>query len=254
VEAKILPDDHAENGGEGGVLVSEPVWRVLPEHMPEPGDQAKVAVIDETPDHTGGNVGQHIGQEEDQPEEGRALYVLGDHSGQPQRQGYLNADRDEDDNAVIDQRIAECALAENQLVIFEADPLRGQAIAVPVVERVPGRFAHRQNDENGKEQQCRGQKKHQYRPLAANAAAPDLGAGQRGSIGNALRCDSLSHRSHLSTIEGRSGQCNALPAMAHISSEKASWICCRASSGEIWPETSSTDMSLTTRPTLGPRS
>ena len=76
------------------------------------------------------------------------------HHGEPDGQRNLDQDRNEDDEAVIDQGLRECGIAEKHLEILQADKIGRRAVAVPAVKAVPRRLAHGQDDEQGKEQQC----------------------------------------------------------------------------------------------------
>ena len=60
-------------------------------------DKAVVAVEHEAPDQAGGDVGEHIGQEEDHAERGGADDPSGEHQGHAERQRQLDRQRDGDD-------------------------------------------------------------------------------------------------------------------------------------------------------------
>ncbi len=86
---------------------------------------------------------------------------MGQHRRKPDCQRDLYADRNDDDQRIVDQRLRERSIAKQNLKILEPDKFARRAIAVPAVEAVPGRLPHRQDHEEGEQQQRRGQENQQ---------------------------------------------------------------------------------------------
>ncbi|QTK81182.1 sugar ABC transporter substrate-binding protein [Agrobacterium tumefaciens] len=154
VETEILPDDDAEHGVNRNILVCQHIGIGKPEEIGDGGKETIIAIINETPDQTRSDIRQNIGQEENQPEGDDAGDAVRQHHGEPDGQRDLDQDRNEDDEAVIDQGLRECGIAEQDLEILQADEIGRCAVTVPAVKAVPSRLAHGQNDEEGKEQKC----------------------------------------------------------------------------------------------------
>ena len=145
-------------------LLGEQIDRLQAEPAGDRGGEAVVAVEHVAPDRAGRDVGEHVGQEEDHPERHRAGDPSGDRQRDGERERQLDEQRDGDDEAVVDERAGEDRIVEHVAVVLQADEPLGPAVAVPVVEAVPGRLGHRQRDENGEQQQRRRQEDESDRP------------------------------------------------------------------------------------------
>ena len=141
VEAEILPHDHDQHGDERPILAREQVDGCSPETAGDRGGEAVVAVEHVAPDEARGDVGEHIGQEEDHPERHRADDAAGDRQRHGERERQLDQQRDGDDQAVVDERAGERRVVEDVAVVLESDEVVRPAVAVPVVEAVPARLA-----------------------------------------------------------------------------------------------------------------
>ncbi len=128
-------------------------------------------------------------------------------SASQQREWELDRQRYDDDRQVVDERSAERAVLEQQRVVLQADKCLRRAVAVPVVEAVPGRFAHGQGDEDGEQEQRRREEEQDDRELAVHRPGtrplvrklPGLLHGPRGllrrhHLGRDVGRDVVDHR------------------------------------------------------------
>src|ERR1700722_17896608 len=208
------------------------------------------------PDEPGGDRRKHVRQEEDHPEPDRANDPAGDHHRHRQRKRQLDEKREDDDEAVVDERPDESRVAEQVAVVLEPDEFFRRSVAVPVKEAIPAGLHDRQKDEDRKQEKRRRQKDDEDSPAVEGHPPRGLGIGRCGrfgfGVGDCGQKRSLESRvMRLDLAVERRGR--ELGALTYCWSA-ASWIAAAAASGVIWPAATATEMSLTTRPTDGPRS
>ena len=103
-----------------------------------------------------------------------------DHHRHGERERQLDEQRDQHDEAVVDQRAREGRVADQIAVVLEPDEFFRPAVAVPVVEAVPGGLRHRQRDECGEEDQRRRQEHDDRRPAVEGRPPRGFDIGGRG--------------------------------------------------------------------------
>src|SRR5208282_6158063 len=93
------------------------------------------------------------------------------HQRHAEREWQLDEERGGDDEAVVDERAGEGRVADQIPLVLQSNEFLGPAVAVPVIETVPGGLRNRQSDEYGEEQKRRRQEDDDNRP-AVDGHAP----------------------------------------------------------------------------------
>jgi hypothetical protein len=85
VESEELPGDYREHGIEHGVGVGQHgAWLISRNQgIQHQVEQAILRAVDEDPDDARNNLGQHIGEEEDRPEQRATGKIATDEQGDP---------------------------------------------------------------------------------------------------------------------------------------------------------------------------
>ncbi len=92
---------------------------------------AVVAVIDKAPDKTCRDICQNVRQEENETKSHDARNAMGQHRRKPDCQRDLYADRNHDDQRIVDQRLRKGSIAKQNLKILQPNKLARRTVAIP---------------------------------------------------------------------------------------------------------------------------